>query len=449
MDPEGPNTLDLDAVNTPDDSAQEVTWKSSSSAATVDETGIVTGVEAGKTVTITATANDGSGKKATVKVKTVQPMLDVNLPDEASASKGKTIALTADIYPDNTTNKKLVWSLNEGDEAFAKISTSGKLTVAKNIDQIETVTVRVAAAEDPENIFDECTVTLYPTVVTKMNILNADGDVITAQQTVTMSPDGDNTLELSAETLEEEAPDEVTWKSSNTSQATVDEDGVVTVLVPDKTVTITATAADGSGKKATIKVKGYMPMDDLQLKENLVLDAWSNPIIAGGKSLKLVTALDFFPANASNQKLTWSVSDTTYATINPSTGVLAAKKVTERVSVEVTAVSQDNPDVVLSFDVSIYPATTKVTMHNGGNDVTGKTLTLEVGTTALFEAMNLPENAANLCTWKSSDESYATVEDGEVTGLKAGKTVTITATAADGSGKKATVKIKVIEPTLG
>ena len=56
-----------------------------------------------------------------------------------------------------------------------------------------------------------------------------------------------------------------------------------------------------------------------------------------------------------------------------------------------------------------------------------------------------PDNAAGEYTWTSSDAKSATVnEDGEVTGLVAGKTVTITCTAADGSGKKATVKFKIL-----
>jgi len=45
----------------------------------------------------------------------------------------------------------------------------------------------------------------------------------------------------------------VTWKSSNTKIATVDKNGKVKA-VKKGTVTITATAKDGSGKKVTCKV---------------------------------------------------------------------------------------------------------------------------------------------------------------------------------------------------
>ena len=443
------NTLDLDAENDPADSAQEWTWKSSAAQyADVDEEGVVTALTPGKTVTITATANDGTGKKATVKIQTVQPMEEVTLPETAAVAAGKTISLTAQIYPSNTTNQKLVWEVVSGAE-YASVS-GGKVKAAKTLDEIKTVTVRVSAAENAD-VYDECEVTLYPTAVDKVDIQDGDGNSLTGSTvTLIMATDSDNTLDLDtvsfAKDLVSEVAQEVTWKSSDTKSATVDEEGVVTVLVPGKTVTITATAADGSGKKATVKIKGVQPMETLTLKENLVLDVYGNPIIAGGKALKLTTAVDIYPSNTSNPKLTWSVADNEYGiTVNASTGVLSTRAVTEHVSVEVTAAAQDGSGVDLTFEVSVYPATTKVTLANGGSDVTGKTLTLPAGATAVLEAVCTPDNAAGEYTWTSSDAKSATVnEDGEVTGLVAGKTVTITCTAADGSGKKATVKFKIL-----
>lgn len=443
------NTLDLDAENDPADSAQEWTWKSSAvQYADVDEEGVVTALTPGKTVTITATANDGTGKKATVKIQTVQPMEEVTLPETAAAAAGKTISLTAQIYPSNTTNQKLVWEVVSGAE-YASVS-GGKVKAAKTLDEIKTVTVRVSAAENAD-VYDECEVTLYPTAVDKVDIQDGDGNSLTGSTvSMIMATDSDNTLDLDtvsfAKDLVSEVAQEVTWKSSDTKSATVDEEGVVTVLVPGKTVTITATAADGSGKKATVKIKGVQPMENLTLKENLVLDVYGNPIIAGGKALKLTTAVDIYPSNTSNPKLTWSVADNEYGiTVNASTGVLSTRAVTEHVSVEVTAAAQDGSGVDLTFEVSVYPATTKVTLANGGSDVTGKTLTLPAGATAVLEAVCTPDNAAGEYTWTSSDAKSATVnEDGEVTGLVAGKTVTITCTAADGSGKKATVKFKIL-----
>ena len=73
---------------------------------------------------------------------------------------------------------------------------------------------------------------------------------------------------------------------------------------------------------------------------------------------------------------------------------------------------------------------------------------ISVGNSEKLTATVTPENAANKAlTWASSDEDVATVaSDGTVTAVKAGA-ATITATAADGSGKSAVCKVTVIGGT--
>ena len=73
---------------------------------------------------------------------------------------------------------------------------------------------------------------------------------------------------------------------------------------------------------------------------------------------------------------------------------------------------------------------------------------ISVGNSETLTATVAPENAANKALkWASSDEDVATVApDGTVTAVKVG-TATITATAADGSGKSATCKVTVTGDT--
>ena len=72
---------------------------------------------------------------------------------------------------------------------------------------------------------------------------------------------------------------------------------------------------------------------------------------------------------------------------------------------------------------------------------------ISVGNSETLTATVAPENAANKAlTWASSDEDVATVENGIVTAVKAGA-ATITATAADGSGKSAVCKVTVTGDT--
>ena len=73
---------------------------------------------------------------------------------------------------------------------------------------------------------------------------------------------------------------------------------------------------------------------------------------------------------------------------------------------------------------------------------------ISVGNSEKLTATVAPENATiKALTWASSDEDVATVApDGTVTAVKAGA-ATITATAADGSGKSAVCKVTVIADT--
>ena len=73
---------------------------------------------------------------------------------------------------------------------------------------------------------------------------------------------------------------------------------------------------------------------------------------------------------------------------------------------------------------------------------------ISVGNSETLTATVAPENATiKALKWTSSDEDVATVApDGTVTAVKAGA-ATITATAADGSGKSAVCKVTVIADT--
>ena len=71
-------------------------------------------------------------------------------------------------------------------------------------------------------------------------------------------------------------------------------------------------------------------------------------------------------------------------------------------------------------------------------------MNLKTRKTQTLKAVVSPASAANRkVTWKSSNKKIATVNSkGKVTAKKAG-TVKITATAKDGSKKKAVIKIKI------
>lgn len=125
----------------------------------------------------------------------------------------------------------------------------------------------------------------------------------------------------------------VIWKSSNTKVAKVNSSGVVTLNKKSggKSVTITATAADGSKKKASYKItsmKGIVKKITISGKKT----------VKAGKTLKLkvkVTA-----SKKANKKLKWTSSNKKYATVNAS-GKVKTLKAGKGKKVKITAAATD------------------------------------------------------------------------------------------------------------
>ena len=108
----------------------------------------------------------------------------------------------------------------------------------------------------------------------------------------------------------------VTWESSNTSVATVDNGGKVTAVAPG-TATITATAADGSGEKATCSVTVHaaaVSVTGVSLNKTELT-------LTEGNSETLTATVE--PDNATNQNVTWSSSDGAVATVDANGNVTA------------------------------------------------------------------------------------------------------------------------------
>ena len=82
---------------------------------------------------------------------------------------------------------------------------------------------------------------------------------------------------------------------------------------------------------------------------------------------------------------------------------------------------------------------------NEEKNASKKTLKLEKGKTTALKVAIQPASARKSVSYKTSNKKIATVDkNGKVKAVKGKKgTVTITARATDGSGKKATIKIRV------
>lgn len=141
------------------------------------------------------------------------------------------------------------------------------------------------------------------------------------------------------------------------------------------------------------------------------------------------------PTKAKSRKLQWSSSNKKVVTVTSSGTVKALKPGTATITCKVK--TQKTKKVTCKVTVK-KKKVTKVSFSS-------KTPTVQIGKTYTKKPTISPSYAYDKSvTYKSSNTAVATVNSaGKVTGKKEG-TVTITATAKDGSKKKGTYKIRVI-----
>ena len=403
---------------------KKVTWKSSNAAvATVDAAGKVTAVKAGE-ATITVTTDDG-GKTATCKVTVSNKEIKVTgvtLNKSAlTLIAGASETLTATVAPADATNQKVTWKSSNA--AVATVDATGKVTAVKAGEATITVTTDDGGK----------------TATCKVSVSNKEVKVTG----VTLNKSALTLIEGASETLTatvapaDATNKKVTWKSSDAAVATVDATGKVTAVKAGE-ATITVTTEDGA-KTAACKVTVTMPVSGVTLnKTALTLNIGAN------ETLTATVA----PADATNKKVTWKSSDAAVATVDANG--------------KVTAVKAGEATITVTTEDGGKTATCKVTVKpNLVSEITLAALAIYVGESKAITATVKPDDATNKeLTWKSSDETVATVDaTGKVTGKKIG-TATITATAQDGSGVSgsctvtvlSTVKKVTVEPatlTLG
>ena len=215
----------------------------------------------------------------------------------------------------------------------------------------------------------------------------------------------------------------ITWSSSNTSVATVN-NGVVTKKAAG---TATITAKSNNGKTASCTV-GDIPVSSISLNV-------SNVTIDVGKTYTLTATI--LPNNATNKVVTWSSSNTSVATVN-SNGVVTGKS---EGTATITAKTNNGKVASCMVKVMRIVMATSITLLDNN-------ITIDVGMSYYLQVMFTPLNPTNQnITWNSSNTSVATVINGSVTGKSEGKT-TITARTDNGKTASCIVTVKNVPITI-
>lgn len=261
------------------------------------------------TKTIKVYTTDETGKIPTQAVVLNKTFVTLN--------PGKTEQLKITYLPDYATASIGTVKWTSSNEAVVTVDAAGKL-IAKAAGKA----IITAITSDGNVMY--CIVTVENIKVSKITITTTTSNKIATGKKVT----------LKATVTPSNAYNKgVTWKSSNTKVATVSSSGVVTTKkkMGGKTVTITATAKDGSGKKASYKI---------YVKKGIVKKVYISGVksVKAGKKLYLKGKTS--ASSGANRTLKWSSSNTKYAKVS-SKGTVTTYKAGKKKSVKITARAVD------------------------------------------------------------------------------------------------------------
>ncbi len=416
----------------------QLTFKSSAQKiAVVDENGVVQGLSKGA-VTITATLKGEkrswtasieltvarrveSIEVETKSLKIYDPwdpvVADVLDPDSPYADlpvllvrKGKTQTVSATCQPSTANNRR--WKLTTSDDSVVRASGTG--LTGRSVGE---ALVTVESVQNPEvAVMYRC---LVVDGATRVRVTSDEkylyiGDTIALDAVVT--PD---TATIKA----------VTWSSSRPDNASVDEYGVVTGVSKGDAV-ITAKAADGSGYYGTFTVTVRQQPEQITLSKEEIRMRKGNYVNVSATVL---------PSTVNDKTVTWSSSDEYVAKVSSSGRITA---VNPGVAI-ITCQSKTHPDIFAQLILTVYQPVTSIAC-------TEKSPYVAVGETIYLNWEVGPDNATDpSLTFSTNKESVVRVgQDGSVTGLKRGECY-VYATANDGSGKKGTIKVQVVQPVEG
>lgn len=278
----------LTATVTPDNATDKtVTWSSDkTSVATVDSNGKVT-AKGGGEATITAKAGDQS---ATCHVVVTVPVTNITLnKDKITLNVDATFTLTATVTPNDATDKTVTWTSEDPSVAKVENGVVMGLSAGKTY-------VKATAGE----VTKSCEVTVVVPVesvsLNKTTLALDKGAYETLQATINPSNATDQTL---------------TWSTSKSSVATVDNNGKVTAVNGGE-ATITVTTSNG--KKAECKVTVNVPVTSIQLNK-------SEMTLSVGQSFTL--SVVFNPTDVTDKTVTWESDKPDFASVDANGKVTA------------------------------------------------------------------------------------------------------------------------------
>jgi uncharacterized protein YjdB len=421
-----------------------VTWSSSAAAtATVNTTGLVTGVAVGN-ATITATATTGQSATATINVtgaagRTVTTIAIT--PDAPSLTAGNTQQLTAiatfsDQSTDDVTDQ-VTWSTDTAATATVDAAgvvtavAAGTATITATLDATSGSTVVTVNAKGPHK--------LLSLVVTPENPTLAAGATLQLVATGTFADGTTAVLGIA---------DGLIWRPEDSNIALISESGLVSAKAAGETQLIASTFV--SGENVTNSTKLTVTATTPILASIAVTPA--APTAPLGKTAQ-VTATGTFnigPTQDLTKTATWASDNTDVATVDANGVVTAHTLGTANISASQDGIT--SPAVVFTATAAVIASIT----------VTPAGLTLPGGVTQQYTATEVfsdgtTQDVTATAKWASNNASRVTISNkaatiGLATTISAGQ-VAITATFGGISGSTSLTvsapQVLLTDPTDG
>ena len=378
---EGENEMLVHTIFPSNAENKEVTWISSDpEVVAVSENGELTAGKEG-TATITVITKDGAHEASCVIVVksnavTTEVVTTEELTTEVTTEKETTEEITTEVTTEKVTTEERtteqVTTEATTEETTEKVTTEERTTeqvtteaTTEKVTTEEVTTEQTTTEATTEKVTtEELTTEQVTTEATTEKVTTEEQTTEQATTEVTTETQGVKVQRIQIEGISKKiaagkkvqltatcnpvnvANTEVVWTSSNTRYATVNQKGMVTTKKAgkNKTVIITATAADGSNVKATYKIK-IMP----KAVSKIVLKAATKTVKAG-KKLKIKAIVT--PSKKVNKTLSWKSSNTKYATVNAQ-GLVKTKKAGKGKTVKITAIATDGSNTKKTMKIKI------------------------------------------------------------------------------------------------
>lgn len=452
-------------------------WSSSNTAvATVNTSGSVMLLKAGK-ATITALADDSSGKKAACTITVKQLVTGITISGNAKVAAGKSATYKTAVTPSYATNKKVTWELyytyipdGEKNAVKAKVDakiakelgvnispTSGKLTTTAAA-KPDTYTVTAVAADDGKVVGSKSVVvgqgiitgiTFDDSAYKKVSIFRKQQVTSTpTSATVSASVQGTNGADLTACEVLNSNPGIATVSAKQSKEKIT-----LTIKATGKAAgktNITIAANDGSGKKLTCAVTVNNPPSNIMVAPS----SGNSPCVAKGKSLQLKAVVEAGNGKVASKSVIWELYTADNKKIDAETDAKLAEEVSVSISAggkvtalkkakagkyTVKATAKDGSGVIREYSISVADPTTQIRLYDKNGKYLPTSYRYVIGRKKYLIGIESDIQKGLKISVSSSNPSVlsASTESGYLE-MAAGKkgSATLTLKAMDGSGKQ-------------